>query len=372
MKKLFTFLTLLYFSSLQAQTLPLTTVASFPSTIKESSGLEMTDTSGVWTHNDSGGKNRIFKINLSGVTIDSITISNASNIDWEDITKDADTNIYIGDFGNNGNNRKDLKIYKIPKPSSVTGHTVTASTISFSYPDQKSFPPGNGNLNYDSEAFFHAGDSLYLFTKNRSTTNNSGYTKLYRLPDEAGSYVAELIDSFFTNELVTGADISDDGSSVALLTYFSIWIFRNFSGYNFFSVVPEKYSLTPVTQKEGIVFKSNSEIYISDEKAGSTGGNIYRAIISFPTGAVSKPKYPFFFLYPNPCNMTFGIRFSGLSNAEQCYIIRNCSGQIVQQGKIQEGAPYYEIPCHQLEQGEYLIEINNKTGKNCQPFLILR
>ncbi len=371
-KGLLTVILILGYVLAQAQTLPLVKIASLPTTINESSGLEITDTSSVWTHNDSGGKNRIYKVNFSGVTVDSITITNATNVDWEDIASDADTNIYIGDFGNNNNSRKDLKIYKIPKPSSITGNATTASVISFSYSDQIAFPPGNGNLNYDVEGFFHTGDSLYLFTKNRSTANNSGYTKLYRLPDEAGNYVAELIDSFYTNELVTAADISDDGSSVALLTYFSVWIFRNFTGHNFFSVVPQKFSITPVTQKEGIVFKNDSEIYISDEKVGSTGGNIYHAKIELQTGINPKPKRPPFFLYPNPCDAAFGIMFSDFSNAERCYTIRNISGQIIQQGKIQAGVLHQEINCSELEKGEYFIEVMNESEKDYQSFLIFR
>lgn len=359
-------------SSGQAQSLSLVKITSLPTTLHEASGIEMTDTSSVWTFNDSGGKNRIYKINFSGVTVDSITIINATNIDWEDITRDVDTNIYIGDFGNNDNSRKNLKIYKIPKPSFIKEDTTTASVISFSYSDQTAFPPGNGNLNFDVEGFFHSGDSLYLFSKNHSTTNNSGYTKLYRLPNEAGNYVAELIDSFYTGELVTAADISDDGSTVALLTYFSVWVFRNFTGHHFFSVTPEKYTFASVTQKEGIVFKNNSEIYISDEKVGSVGGNIYHAEIGFPTSINSKPKRPPFFLYPNPCDAAFGIIFSDFSNAKRWFTIRNINGQVVQQGKIQGGTQYRQIHCSTLEQGTYFMEIDSKTETNSQTFLISR
>ena len=47
-------------------------------------------------------------------------ISSAKNKDWEDITRD-DKYIYIADMGNNFNNRKDLKIYKIPIDKDGTG-----------------------------------------------------------------------------------------------------------------------------------------------------------------------------------------------------------------------------------------------------------
>jgi hypothetical protein len=37
------------------------------------------------------------------------------NIDWEDITKDKDGNLYVGDFGNNDNERKVYVFTKLIK-----------------------------------------------------------------------------------------------------------------------------------------------------------------------------------------------------------------------------------------------------------------
>jgi hypothetical protein len=59
------------------------------------------------------------------------------NIDWEDITKDKDGNLYVGDFGND-NERKDLCIYKIDKKS-LTTKAPFQPTKFFAYPEQKIF-----------------------------------------------------------------------------------------------------------------------------------------------------------------------------------------------------------------------------------------
>ena len=99
--------------------------------------------------------------------------------------------------------------------------------ITFHYPDQKQFPPQPSNWNFECEAFFFRNDSIYLFSKNLSNPND-GYTKMYRLPDKQGAYTAELIDSFYLNEPVTSADISPDGKTIVLLTYFSLWVFKDF------------------------------------------------------------------------------------------------------------------------------------------------
>jgi len=90
-----------------------------PSNIVESSGAIIFNNRLI-THNDSGGENKLFEVDLTTQQVArTVTISNATNIDWEDITQD-DTFIYIGDFGNNNGFTKNwvdgnTKAYAIPK-----------------------------------------------------------------------------------------------------------------------------------------------------------------------------------------------------------------------------------------------------------------
>ncbi len=80
--------------------------------IAETSGLVFFDNRLI-THNDSGGMNALYEINTGTGNISrTVTIQNATNVDWEDICTDNDY-IYIGDFGNNNGNRTNLKIYKV-------------------------------------------------------------------------------------------------------------------------------------------------------------------------------------------------------------------------------------------------------------------
>ncbi len=127
-----------------------------PNNLKEVSGIIYTDEDNLfWTLEDSGNSNKIYGLNVeNGSVEETITIQNTLNIDWEDITKDGEGNLYIGDFGNNDNIRKDLRIYKINKNVLNQEIAVPEYKISFSYPEQKEFPPKRTALFFDVESFF--------------------------------------------------------------------------------------------------------------------------------------------------------------------------------------------------------------------------
>jgi hypothetical protein len=87
----------------------LTLVERLPKKMKEVSGIQKTEQDGlIWAINDSGNKNHIYGLNKKGIIKKDITIKDAKNIDWEELTKDDKENLYIGDFGNNKNDRTDL------------------------------------------------------------------------------------------------------------------------------------------------------------------------------------------------------------------------------------------------------------------------
>ncbi|MBL4568368.1 MAG: hypothetical protein JKY69_01440, partial [Flavobacteriaceae bacterium] len=161
----------------------------------------------------------------------------AKNNDWEDLTKDHKGNIYIGDFGNNRNKRKNLAILKISKDSLNNTGKINIERISFYYPNQKKFPPKKKQMHFDCEAFFHFNNSLYLFTKSRER-NNFGKTNVYKIPARRGNHEAQFITSFKTCDdiqcWVTSADISADGKQIAILSPKAVWVLSDFTSDDFF------------------------------------------------------------------------------------------------------------------------------------------
>lgn len=250
-----------------------------PNHINEASGLAITSRDKFWTHNDDGIP-VLFCIDSTGTLINSIHL-NSVNKGWEDLTLDKHNNLYIGAFGNNTNDRKDLRILKISNPELTKALMVAPEIINFTYEDQFSFPPHPASKNFDADALIALDSSLYIFTKNR-TVPYSGFTKIYRLPNQPGDYKAILIDSLYLGGTammdywVTGAALSPNRSTLALLGHSSVWLIIGFKGDKFSTGKIIKLDLGHYSHKAGISFYSNSKLYIVDEKEfGILGGKIY-------------------------------------------------------------------------------------------------
>jgi len=233
-------------------------VCQLPGRVAESSGLVYAGNGLFWTHGDSGTPPVLYAFDSTGQLIDSIVIAPASNTDWEALAADSSGYLYIGDVGNNLNNRTDLSILKIwPDTSS---DSAQPSVISFHYPDQTHFPaPGN----FDCEAMFFWRDSLYLLSKNL-LTGRTGYSKLYRLPADPGNYTAELLDSFYTGFPVTGADYDPVSNQLAVLCYGKLFWFRKVSGGKILGG-PFHEFLLPLSQSEAIAFADSQRLYFTNE-----------------------------------------------------------------------------------------------------------
>jgi hypothetical protein len=254
-------------------------LADLPPILVESSGLEFTALDNVWTIVDSK-RTFLYNINKEGNIVRAIYLNNR-NTDWEDLSQDDEGNFYIGDFGNNLNKRNDLLIYKIPPPDSISEKIVNCEIISFQYPDQHDFPPTPRDKNFDMEAMVCYGNSIYLFSKNQ-TKPYTAYSKMYRLPNTAGHYTAVLVDSVYLgpghqyNSWVTGADLSPDKKTLALLTHDKVWLFSCFNGDSFFNGKKKTIELNHFSQKEGICFVDNETLLLSDERTHDVfGGCLY-------------------------------------------------------------------------------------------------
>ena len=224
----------------------------------ESSGLELEGATDFWTHNDSGGDPKLVKFNMSGEMTDSLVFA-LYNRDWEDIARDNEGTWYIGEFGNNSNKRKNLKIYIVREQQ--------VDSILFNYPDQEKFPPPDDQKNFDCEAMFWSDGSLYLFSKNRGEK----IVKAYRLTDKAGKQTAELIDKVRMNRMITGADINDENTQFSLLSYGMIYTFEWLNPQKPFSKPLLATKFTRSGQAEGIAYLGENELLVSNES-----GKIFR------------------------------------------------------------------------------------------------
>ena len=251
-----------------------------PKKLKEISAVEKVAHSDLlWTLEDSGNAPMVYGINSKGKIGHTVSLTGVTNVDWEELTSDAAGNLYVGDFGNNDNKRKDLAIYKINAEDLGKTATVPAETITFYYPEQKAFPPKKSEYFYDCEAFFIFQNTFYLFTKNRSK-GFDGTTLVYKIPNTPGNHPAEYVGSYktcniFNHCAITSAAISPDGSKMVLLSNSRVWLFTNYKADHFLDGTAKMLELGLISQKEGVCFKDNTTLFITDERKKKTGGKLY-------------------------------------------------------------------------------------------------
>ncbi|MBK6995347.1 MAG: hypothetical protein IPH31_10610 [Lewinellaceae bacterium] len=189
---------------------------ALPVELKEVSGMTRLPNGDLWLLNDSKNPSDLFRFDPIAGKLLEVKRLPVKNFDWEDLAHDPAGNLYIGDFGNNYNKRRNLRIFRYNPTTGVL------DSIQFRYPDQVAFPPAHeSDWNFNCEAMVFFRDSLHLFSKNSFKGNF--YTKHYvvpAIPNSSGEYVAELRDSIrLKNRVVTGAAISSDGSNFVLTGY---------------------------------------------------------------------------------------------------------------------------------------------------------
>ncbi|MEO1009742.1 MAG: hypothetical protein AAFX53_00460 [Bacteroidota bacterium] len=278
MKKFF-FLPLLFILNSCANYGQLTFLAKLPKQLEECSGIISVAQDAIWAIEDGGNPDKIHKLDLKGNLIKSLEVKNAKNQDWEDLARDKMGNVYIGDFGNNNSNRKDLIIYKLPDPESESGDKIDAQKIRFYYPEQEKFPPKKAKRFYDAEAFFYHKDWLYIITKNRANPF-PGTARIYKVPAREGKHKGILVASFPTCAdwetcQITAADISPNGKTIVLLSYGTLWKITDFKMDDFSKGTKTVIDLGTRTQLESVCFKDNTTLFLADEERKNSGRNLY-------------------------------------------------------------------------------------------------
>lgn len=189
--------------------------------IPESSGIvaSRAHAGWIWTHNDSGGRAELIAVAPATGHVRAVPVPGAENEDWEDIDIDDQGRLLIGDIGDNGGARKDLRILRLPEPDPAPD------------PDGEARPPAPEIFRFrypkevgaaDAEALVAAGGAAFVFTKEK------GRARVFRvdLPERPPPAAVEAVLAGETRatSFVTGAALSADGTHLALLTYVKVTV----------------------------------------------------------------------------------------------------------------------------------------------------
>jgi hypothetical protein len=233
-----------------------------PENLQEISGLAQFQGQ-ILAHNDGGHPSELFFLNPKGEPIQQQTLPLA-NVDWEAIASHQNQ-LFIGDFGNNLGQRKDLQIHELKYDIREKSFDFS-KTFHFHYPEQKDFSNQDKNHNFDAESLVYHQSKLHIFTKNWQDFK----TTHYALDLKAQNPVLQAVESFDVAMLVT--DACTYQGHLYLLGYdkeTQIWlqVFKLGPGARFFEQPTRKYLLgaaIALGQAEALLINAQG-LYVATE-----------------------------------------------------------------------------------------------------------
>jgi len=184
-----------------------------------------------WTHND-GKKEQLFAINRKGETLAEFKVKGAKFEDWEDITLDANNNLYAADTGNNNEKRQTIAVYQFPEPNPKSGgksvHIARQWTARYPLVPR------------DCESILVIGTNCFLISK--VTHNRLAEVFTFALQDSAEPITLKALGSLLINSPVTAAAFSPDTRRLAAISKEGAFFF------DFDGTFPARGVMQPVRQ----------------------------------------------------------------------------------------------------------------------------
>jgi hypothetical protein len=361
-------ITILCICNTFGQSIAISDVANLPTAVNETSGLIYFNDQLV-THNDSGNAPELYEISSTdGTVIRTVTITNATNVDWEDIAQD-DTYIYIGDIGNNNGNRTNLKIYRILKSDFEANSSVTAEIINYSYANQTDFTSSPNSNDWDAEGFVIYDSQILLFTKNWVTSQ----VNVYAFPKTIGTHSASLVSNYNIGGLVTAADYVDHkiyltGYSPATVTPFiaviydvnisvpnDMDLFGLSSIHKFENVLPFAHQVESICYIDSV--GNDDRLYITNERF-SIGAIVVEPSLKMVTLdnftlGITDLEIDEFETYPNP----FSNQITISDRVDEIHIYDSLGKQVLQMFQTNT------VDTSSLSEGVYYIELITKAKR---------
>ncbi|MUV14141.1 hypothetical protein [Noviluteimonas gilva] len=238
-------------------------------TIDETSGLAAStrhrDT--LWLLQDGGNGAMLHAISRRGSRIASVRVAGVRNTDWEDLDAfqwQGRHWLLIADTGDNGGLRRTMQLHVVPEPDPLVdgGALSPAWSIAFRWPD--------GPRDCEAVAVDAKAGEVLLISKKRKPAQLFSVPlrrargvviarrigTLAEAPAEAGSDGSDARRVALGRQ-VTGADLSPDGLTLAVLTYDRLLLYKRAAGEPWSTAVaraPNAQALPWLHQAEAIAW----------------------------------------------------------------------------------------------------------------------
>jgi hypothetical protein len=242
----------------------------------------------LWVHNDSGNAPLLFAVRADGRIVRRFRLA-IPNLDWEDIAIDGQGHLYLGDIGNNSGVLRVRTIYRIdePDPSSPEGEggdrevpLTVAQAVTYA------LPPSN---RFDAEGLVYDRGTAIVIAKYRDGREAELFAVPFDPPPEGrGPVPIRSIGRLagFT-EPATGADLSEDGTLLAVCSYAVTRVYRRGETPSWKLVAEVRYAPLPI---EGITWDGRDLILAAEEARGLFRLRESAWRVATPKEAGSRPK----------------------------------------------------------------------------------
>ena len=270
-----------------------------PPTITESSGVATSSVSDDWlfTHEDSGSGPVFHAVGLDGRLLATYDLGVDAR-DWEDMARGPDRILWLGDIGDNNALRdRGLLVHRVAEPQvdpSREGVVQDVEAMSFRlrYAD--------GPRDAETLLVHPRTGRLHVVSKPLG-----GTARVYAAPpqlDPGGPNLLEQVGEVrvggtgtaggpgigsLAQGLITGGDISPDGTRVALRTYTDLYEWPLLGDDVSFDGDPQVTALPPTFQGEGVAYsRDGSAVLLTTEGEGAPVHRVPSALQPAADGSV--------------------------------------------------------------------------------------
>lgn len=221
----------------------------------------------LWSHNDSRGTATLFAFTIDGEDLGAYEVPRAFALDWEDMSAGPGPSgdavyLYVGDIGDNFDIRGGLvTVYRVPdvNPAELDESFPESTALTYQYPD--------GTHNAEALFIDPVEPALYLITKNKE----EAFVFRGSIEPTSGPMSLELVATLFLGAEVSGADMSADGTTLALRGYSTVWLWHRNPGESVAHMLAEDPCTAPSPEErqgESITLDENFTYWTISE--GST------------------------------------------------------------------------------------------------------
>lgn len=252
---------------------PAMRVGTLPTTLPETSGLVASRAhAGVlWAENDSGNPPNAFAVDETGALLATITLSGATNVDWEDIALAPGASgdeLYLADVGDNAartgsgaSGRASIRLYRLAEPDPSLGdQTLAAEAIDLAYPGAP----------HDCEAVFVDPSSGDAWLVSKEDTGPA-HVFVARAPLTSGATITLEEVATLDFVLATAADVRRDRSAVVLRGYSDVRVYDVVGGDFAAALSSATWTRAPSgAAAEAIAFAANDrDLFTAPEGVGA-------------------------------------------------------------------------------------------------------